>query len=894
MTGEMVFQQLREEFDGLQRSSHLMGPLLDGLDLGLAVITSDFHVIYANSRMREWFPGVDMEGFPRCHEVFHNRSDQVCPDCPAAAALESGEKRNAILELAAGDGVRYYKVSCAPLKGEDGSAWGVLSVVEHVTAEVLQNRKMQTLEWQYLQFLENARDAIISFRRNGEIVQINKKAQEQLGYSAEEALGKSVLMLIPEEIRDVQATGMKEILFNRQNDLINRVLEGQLLHHDGHLVPFEATFSVQSSDADALVTAIIRDISERKNYEKRLRTQAEELQSAFDESRRELARTEERYRVLVETANDAIFSVNTDGSLVYCNRKTEELFGYSRSELLGVASTVIVPGGLLELVAREYRPVAGELYGKVVESVGLKKDATQFPVEYTISVFEQDGDRTLTFIARDITRRKQLEQELQQYTATLEEKVRERTYALTASQQDLKEKISELSILKEISEALASAMELDDVLNIILVGATSHHGLGFNRAFLFLVSDDGLRLEGRVAIGPSDGAEAQRIWTEIVGKKLTLREILKTYTNRSGEIDTQVNAVIKNISIPLDAEHNILVRVLTDQQSCNVQNAFSDPMVSRDLLSIMNCNAFALIPLVVEDRALGVLWADNAITRTTIQDRDIERLRAFALNASLAIQQSNLYKRIREKVEALDEANRELKENRDRLIRTEKLAAVGEMSATVAHGLRNPLVSIGGFARRLLKKEACESPSRKYLQIIVEEIDRLETILSELLDFVRPKKLYLKEMAVGGVIDATLEVFQIEFERKNVTVARRYGQDLPLLSLDADQFKRVLHNLFNNALEAMPQGGCLEISAGREEDWVKISIADTGQGINDNDIEKVFHPFFTSKPTGSGLGLAVCNQIISIHGGHITLRRQLPHGMVFDVYLPVRQEEAPA
>ncbi len=99
---------------------------------------------------------------------------------------------------------------------------------------------------------------------------------------------------------------------------------------------------------------------------------------------------------------------------------------------------------------------------------------------------------------------------------------------------------------------------------------------------------------------------------------------------------------------------------------------------------------------------------------------------------------------LQQKIAELDAANRELKVNRDRLIRSEKLAAVGEMSATVAHGLRNPLVSIGGFARRLLKKEQTDEVSAKYLQIIVDEIDRLEVILSELLDFVRPRKLELK------------------------------------------------------------------------------------------------------------------------------------------------------
>jgi len=330
-------------------------------------------------------------------------------------------------------------------------------------------------------------------------------------------------------------------------------------------------------------------------------------------------------------------------------------------------------------------------------------------------------------------------------------------------------------------------------------------------------------------------------------------------------------------------ENNVLIQVVKRKESFNIRDAFSHPRVPKNLLTAMKCNSFALIPLMAENNVLGVLWADNAITKNRINDQDIERLRAFAINASLAIEKSNFYKNIQKKVV-------ELKESRDRLIRSEKLAAVGEMSATVAHGIRNPLVSIGGFARRLLKKEEENSSNRKYLQIIVEEIDRLETILSELLDFVRPRKLRLKNVRLHSVIENTLKVFSFEFEKKNIKVEKSFLSDLPPLEIDTNQFKRVLHNLFNNAIDAMPDGGILEIATEREDSWVKTSIADTGVGILEDDMEKVFHPFFTSKPTGSGLGLAVCNQIVSIHGGHIKLRRQVPNGVIFDIYLPVEKE----
>jgi signal transduction histidine kinase len=304
----------------------------------------------------------------------------------------------------------------------------------------------------------------------------------------------------------------------------------------------------------------------------------------------------------------------------------------------------------------------------------------------------------------------------------------------------------------------------------------------------------------------------------------------------------------------------------------------------------MNCNAFALVPLIARDNVLGVLWADNAITKTDIKDSDLERLRAFATNASLAIERSHLYESIQQKVRELDMANRELTANRDRLIRSEKLAAVGEMSATVAHGIRNPLVAIGGFARRLYKEEKSEGRKKKYLQIIVDEIDRLETILSELLDFVRPRKLRCQAINICEVIEQTVGVFRFELAKHNITVEEIYSPAMPLLELDPDQLKRVLHNLFSNAIDAMPDGGTLRVLVLREDEWIKISVEDTGVGISEENREKVFHPFFTSKPSGTGLGLAVSNQIISMHEGHLKLSPNNPSGTVFDIFLPLKMD----
>lgn len=889
MSSSTIHAYLRKEIEHLKESSRLFKVFEEHANCGLAIISADFHIVETNSTMRAWFPQLDGTALPVCHACLYVASASVCKNCPAVESIKTGKLCTALIEHFHPDrGWVGYKVSCAPITGEDGAICGVLELAEDVTELVRKEKEYQEHEAHYRQIIENANDGIILFDSDGTIRDVNKKAEQLFGYPEGELIGQPFYVLLPEDKREEQIQALRAFVAAPNDISIGRKVEVYCLKKDATYLPAELTFSFQKTADSITITIIIRDISERKSYEAGLKSHAEELEREVTARTKQLLRSEERYRTLLETANDAIISTDKNGTIIYFNKKAEELFGYDREEVIEQHITALVPGDIWEGAKLS---ITGSKQGKMLESRGIKKDASTLPVEYTLAVFEKEGEYNLTVIARDISKRKRLELELQDYTSKLEEKVRGRTYELTASQQILKEKVSELSILKEINEALSSAMNLESVLNIILVGATSHHGLGFNRAFLFLVSDDGRSLDGTVAIGPSDTGEAQKIWSEIIGKNLTLKEILSSYTNKAGKIDIHVNSIIKSIKIPMNTPDDILILAVKQRESINVRDAFNHPMVPRSLISRMNCNAFALIPLVAEDNVIGVLWADNAITKNPIDDHDIERLRAFAVNASLAIEKSNLIKKIQAKVEELNQANKELKQNRDRLIRSEKLAAVGEMSATVAHGLRNPLVSIGGFARRLLKKEPAEGANKKYLQIIVEEIDRLETILSELLDFVRPQKLQLHSVFINDLMEDSLKAFSGVLEQKNIRIERMLSADIPALELDINQFRRVLQNLFHNALDAMPDGGVLKVTSGVEDAWVKVSIADTGVGISDDDTEKVFHPFFTSK-SSIGLGLAVCNQIIAIHGGHIKLSRQIPHGVIFDIYLPQAKENA--
>ncbi len=890
MPTKQMQHPLKREFAKIKES--FFHTLIENAQYGFALITPDFLVLEINDKMREWFPEAQNADGSPCHKCFYSPdSESPCPGCPAELARQDGKVHTAVIQkFTATNHPQYFKITCAPVVDKHHSFMGIMEIAENITGNVGIEHKFQALEAQYYQLLNTANDAIIACNAAGNIILFNKKAQELFGYTAEEILGKQFHTLTPIETRQDQYQRFQQLLSEADAAAAKKVYTGVCIKKDGGEFPSEITYAVQKTDQDTTITAIVRDISERKAAEEQLQQYALQLEQEVTNRTRDFQYSQERLHLFLEMANDAIISTDQEGTILYINKRAEEIFGYSRAELIGRTISLITPKEIWQLAQigshGSHERITNH-FGKTLESWAVRKDQTTFPIEFTLSSFAREDELFFTAIIRDISRRKKLEQQLQKYASTLEDKVKERTFELTQSQQRLNEKVAELSILTEISEALASTMDLESILDIILVGATSHHGLGFNRAFLFLLNDDQSYLEGKVAVGPANAEEAHRVWSEILGKQMSLKEMLHSYTKNQGTVDTYVNELVKSIRIAVQGEENVLTHVLSSKKPLNIQDAAAHPLVPPDLVAAMGCNAFTVVPLIAREKVLGVLWADNAITHKPIEERDVENLRIFSNNASLAIENSNLYRSIQDKVTELNQAYQELQENKDRLVRSEKLAAVGEMSAMVAHAIRNPLTAIGGFARRLLKHESANAATYKYIKIIIDEIDRLEMLLTQILDFVRPRELKLTPRHITEVLDHTVELFAEQFSLRDIVACKEFAPDLPPVLVDGDQFQEVLFNMLRNSMDAMPNGGTITLSTQQEDQWIKITIADTGVGISQSDTEKIFHPFFTRKSRGSGLGLAVCNHIIAAHGGYINLRTDIASGAVFDIYLPI-------
>lgn len=660
----------------------------------------------------------------------------------------------------------------------------------------------------------------------------------------------------------------------------------------------------------SVVRMLGRHIAEQRREEKDLKRDRDELERRIEErtanlnvaneqlkqeiversqAEEELLKTKEHLDNIIESSLDCIVVTDSKGNITRVNKSFMELIDYVEEEILGKHTTQFSPfdegtyesvtGELIEIKKKFFddaRDMASRLRekGKVSnwERCFMRKDKKLVPVEVNM-VFLYNEKREVigaVGIIRDITERRRAEEEKAIIDARLENKV------------------TELSIMNEIGEVLLSTRKLDEILHMILLGATAYQALGFNRAFLFLINGEETVLEGEVATGSLNREEAYRIWDSLSHENLSLKELIKSRHGQLSSEDEPINNLVKQMKIPLQGTDSIFAQAVYEKKSFDIVNGRENPLIDKDFINLLGTDSFALVPLVSRGKSLGVLLADNFINQKPIGDEDVVHLMAFAHQASLAIENAHLYKSLEEKVEELSYAYNELQENRDKLIRYERLSAVGEVAAKLTHEIRNPLVSIGGFARRILKKDHDEELNRNYVKIIVEEIGRLENILTDVLYFAKPAVPRCETVDLNRIIKNALEVMGMEIEKNNVTLEQRLDSNLPVLWLDENQIRRVLINLVRNATQAMPDGGAITISTVYDDQWVRVDISDTGVGVSEEDADKLFDAFFTSKSTGSGLGLTVSAQIVSNHGGTIEVQKRIPKGTIFTINLPVK------
>jgi PAS domain S-box-containing protein len=231
-----------------------------------------------------------------------------------------------------------------------------------------------------------------------------------------------------------------------------------------------------------------------------------------------------------------------------------------------------------------------------------------------------------------------------------------------------------------------------------------------------------------------------------------------------------------------------------------------------------------------------------------------------------------------------------------RLSRTEKLATLGQVAAGIAHELRNPLVGIGSTASLLLDEFEPSDPRRADIEVILQETKRLDRIVNQIVDYARPRELVLVQFVLSDLINHILKLLNGPLQAKHLKVRTSISQGADHLHADRDQIEQVLINVIDNAIDASPRGGLSMVIAAyeflyQEQPGIMIQVRDAGKGISPEVLSRVFEPFFTSgKRNGTGLGMAICKNIIERHRGEIHLTSAVGEGTIVSIWLPLSQD----
>ncbi len=226
--------------------------------------------------------------------------------------------------------------------------------------------------------------------------------------------------------------------------------------------------------------------------------------------------------------------------------------------------------------------------------------------------------------------------------------------------------------------------------------------------------------------------------------------------------------------------------------------------------------------------------------------------------------------------------------NQQLQMQAQKLAVAGQIAAGIAHEVRNPLTSVNGFLQ-LMKTQYPERTD--YFDIIFSEIKRIDFVLSELLVLAKPQSVHFQEVQLHGLLEQVITLLKTNAVLSNIDLKQPFKkQDAGAILADANQMKQLFINLIKNAIEAMPEGGSIYISTEKVMNEWKITIQDEGKGMSEEDIQKIYDPFFSTKTEGTGLGLTICATILKDHHGRMDVISELGKGTTFHIYLPVCQK----
>jgi PAS domain S-box-containing protein len=750
------------------------------------------------------------------------------------------------------------------------------------------NNELETSEKRLRAVFETAIDAIVTTSSEGKIHNWNQAAEKIYGYSAAEVLGRHVNMLIPERFHTSDHNGMKTaIQEGTEQNFYNRV-EGIGLKKDGSEFPTEVSLSIWKSGVEVFATGIIRDITERKISEK------------------VLLEREARLRSVVETAIDAIITVNSTGLIIDWNQAAEKIYGYTASEIIGKPANTIIPERIHPRDSQQMTAAVQQGEERVIlnrrEGLGIRKDGAEFPTEVSQSIWKSGGEVFATGIVRDITERKNAEKALlereERLRAIVETAVdgiitadstgiivfwnhaAEKIYGYTAGE----------IVGKNINQLLPERLH-----TIEIEGFTSALQ---NKSMQMNVESIGLRKDGSEfavevtrAVWSSEGATfATAIVRDITERKNAERDRML--------LSSVIEQAHENILI-MDAKGTILY---VNPAIVSLMNRPMDEILGKNGFqasgSIYDTQSFKTI---YEQLQGGSAW--TGVLNYQIRDgkiASIEQTLSPVLDADGRLTNILSISRDISHEKYLEEQLRQ----------SQKMEAIGTLAGGIAHDFNNILAAILGYSELAMMDVPKDSITAGRLHHVISSCDRARSLVKQILTFSRKSQQEARPFRISSIIKEVIKLLRASLP-STIEIRQDIRDTDAVVRADPTQLHQLIINLCTNSAQAMEEsGGILTISQQvciRTTDnmagcydlppgaYVQLTVQDTGPGIAPDIKERIFEPFFTTKAVGkgTGMGLAVAHGIVKSYDGCIHVDSEPGTGAAFHVLLPRIDEEPP-
>jgi signal transduction histidine kinase len=390
-------------------------------------------------------------------------------------------------------------------------------------------------------------------------------------------------------------------------------------------------------------------------------------------------------------------------------------------------------------------------------------------------------------------------------------------------------------------------------------------------------------IRGKYALGPSSPEEADSIW-RILEKddSLSLDKLVSKGQKLHYLRSSPLTKVTSQLVIPINDLTSTIVRGMHEGRFVKKDDLSSE--VDTGIARALGLEDFCICPIATIEDSLGLLIVDNIFTGKPITAEDAHLLDMVVSHATTSLRAAQLKESLKKNVESLKATYRKLKAYEERIMKAERLAISGELTSSVIHEIKNPLVAIGGFARNLYQSKSIAEADRDKLEIIMNEALRLERYLESLQSKV--SEIKLEEGDINQVIEDNCQLLQKDFEDRNITILKSFAPNLPRSQFDVVKIHEVFLNLLQNAVEAIRESGVIRVDTWQDAGNICVQISDNGKGIPNDQIYKIFTPFYTTKEEGSGLGLAFAQRIVKDHGGNISVTSAEGRGATFVVTLP--------